>query len=260
MLSKIRMKTINRLLKSRVATLRVICSRKPLILNYQSGKVGSSSVAEYLKQTGVHEWHLHRFFNTPIHDKQPKNKIFYFIDLFIFALAVKFCKRIYVVNGFREPVSRDIAMFFHSFEHNGENPEAPYKELLDSFHQKFTVGDSHLWYDREFNRLFGINIYDIAFDKDAGYVVFRRGNLHFFIYNLSKLDTLEPQLRDFFGLKSYRLIRANDSSDKFYEGSYKQFLSQYRLKNECIEKLRKSRFYSHFYDKDEIERSIERWQ
>lgn len=260
MLSKRKIKTLTRLLRSRLATMRVILLRQSLILNYQSGKVGSSSVAEYLKRTGVHEWHLHRFFNTPIHNKLPKTKIFYFIDLFIFALAVKFCKRIYVVNGFREPVSRDIAMFFHSFEHNGENPDAPHKELLDSFHQKFNVGESHLWYDREFNRLFGVDIYDIAFDKDAGYVVFRRGKLHFFVYNLSKLDTLEPQLRIFFGLKNYRLIRANDSSDKFYVRSYKLFLSQYRPDSECIEKLRQSRFYSHFYSTNEIERNIERWQ
>lgn len=251
---------ILRLLKSRFFTLIIILRGQPLILNYQMGKVGSSSIAEYLKQNNIHEWHIHRFYNSPVHDKKKKNIFTYILDLALLHMAIRRCKKIYVITGFREPVARDISMFFHSFEKTKYDPNLSITQLEKIFRSKFDVGKSVDWFEMEFNKAFKINIYDYPYNCEEGYVSFRRGNLSFFIYDMSSLNTLENQIGEFLEIDEYQLIRANLSSNKPYRERYKKFITQFSIEDHEFLYIVSSKFVKHFFCTDELQSKIRGWK
>ncbi len=74
---------------------------------------------------------------------------------------------------------------------------------------------------------FDIDIYSQGFDRERGFRIYRHGNTEAFVYKLEKLDSLENEIRDFLDRPDFRLIRANDGSEKYlrflYEGAKERF-------------------------------------
>ena len=248
-----------RIFKSRINTFIVVMKGQSLILNYQVGKVGSSSIAEYLKQNNIHEWHIHRFYNFPVHNKNKKNTFTFILDIALLKLAKRRCKKIYVITGFREPVSRDLSMFFHSFEHTHYDDDLTFKELEAVFRSKYDIGKSVDWFELEFNKIFNINVYDFPFQTENGYTKFISNNINFFIYDMKFLNSLEKQIGEFLEIEGYRLIKSNDSSSKPYKQKYKDFTEFFSLNDVEISYVLNSQYAKHFYEKNVLEGQLKKW-
>ena len=247
-------------IKMRLVVLMIILQCRPLILNYQVGKVGSSSISEYLKQKGIREWHIHRFYHTPVLGKGKKNSLIYYFDLGLLNLAKRRCRKIYVITGFREPVARDISMFFQVFGNSFADSNLSMKELLEIFRSEFDVGKSVNWFQEEFNKAFNIDIYDYPFNSKEGYCTFSQGNISFFVYNLAALENLEREIAEFLEIDEYRLITANLSKDKSYDGIYEKFCSHFEIRDHELRGILNSRFAEHFYREGELLSELERWK
>ena len=202
---------------------------KPVILNYQMGKVGSSTVARYLRDNGAVEWHIHRFYDTPVAATRSKQRAFKALDLILLWLVIHFASKIYLVAGVRDPMSRDVAMFFQTARAlYGVDPEkVEIDELYNTFLDQFPLGAVDNWFDDELKRALGIDVFATIFDKDRGFIQLQRGQIKVFVYRLDKLDELEKELGVFFDDKKYRLIDTNVNGAKPYAESYKAFKKRY---------------------------------
>jgi len=193
------------------------------------GKVGSRTVGKYFRDKKMCMWHIHRFYDTPIHAYNRKNLIIKYTDLFILKIILMFCKKIYIVSGVRNVLDRDVSMFFHVAAefYNVNFQEANLEELKDVFRREFPMGHADSWFDMEMKKSFGIDIFETAFNKEAAYQIYERKNFKVFIYNLNRLNFLETELANFFGLKNYQLININQSEKKIYNNKYLLFRKNY---------------------------------
>jgi hypothetical protein len=216
-------------LATSVGLLGAILRRRPVILNYQMGKVRSAAVARYLRGKGAAEWHIHRFYDTPVTGPVPKQRLFKSIDLALLWLLRRFASRIYLISGVRDPLSRDVAMFFQTARSlYGVDPaSASLDELHRIFVDRFPLGAVDTWFDDELNRALGIDVFATPFDKDSGFIQLQRGRVSAFIYRLDRLDDLEGALAAFFEEKNYRLSGAEQKNAAPYAGTCEAFRAAY---------------------------------
>ena len=209
--------------------LGALLRHEPVILNYQMGKVGSSTVARYLRDRGAIEWHIHRFYDTPVAATRSKQRAFKAFDLILLRLVMHFASKIYLVAGVRDPMSRDVAMFFQTARAlYGVDPEkVEIDELYNTFVDQFPIGAVDNWFDDELKRALDIDVFAIRFDKNRGFIELQRGQIKVFVYRLDKLDELEKELAVFFDDKKYRLIDTNVNGSKPYAKTYKAFKKRY---------------------------------
>jgi len=248
--------------KKHIHILLLAIYRKEIIINYQMGKVGSSSVAAYLRKNDIFEWHIHRFYETPVHRKKGKNVYLKMIDLFLLRLVLMRCSKVRVISGFREPISRDMSMFFHNIENYYGKAWVRARttdELIELFNSDFAIGDCVGWFESELNRAFNINVYANDFDYEKGYVEFQESRVAFFIYDVRKLDSLGAALAVFLSVPEYKIIRDNVAKNKSYNKVYIDFQTKFSLGAANLEKIRESNYIRHFYSAEDRLNILCRW-
>jgi hypothetical protein len=243
-----KIKLVRVALTTHLRLLDALFRRRSIILNYQMGKVGSSTVARYLRESGAVEWHIHRFYDTPIAVIRSKQRVFKAMDLILLWLVRRFASKVYLIAGVRDPRDRDVAMFFQTAQAlYGVDPEkTDLDSLYNTFLDQFPLGAVDNWFDDELNRALGIDVFATTFDKDLGFIQLHRGRINVFVYRLDKLDSLENELAIFFGDENYRLIDTNVNGAKSYAKTYlafkKRYFGELAKKYEHFTKIRK-----HFY-------------
>ncbi len=245
-----RLKLIRMAFANYARVLGSVMTGRPVVLNYQMGKVGSSTVAKYLRDSGYCEWHIHRFYDTPVAVRKPKNRLFRALDLIVLKIVLAAPGRALIISGVRDPVSRDISMFFQVSEKLYDlAPEtAPLETMIEAFEQKFPCGACCKWFDDELKRAVGIDVFAHPFDKEAGYQVIETRRTALFLYRLDKLDRLETSLVEFFDLPDYKLIETNRNERKTYSRKYSDFKAAYATRPHTPN-LDEIRFMGHFFDR-----------
>jgi hypothetical protein len=231
--------------------LKNILFKRKLIINYQMGKVGSSTVANYFRSEGIFEWHIHRFYDTPVHRVANKNIVLKIIDRSLLMMAKMYCKEIKVVTGIRDPFKRDVSMFFHNYEVYYSNTELTKKNLpqiVSIFKDNFPIAASVNWFDEEFKKAIGVDVYKFQFSNDKGFLQIKQGKFDILIFEMTKIDVLLNEFKDFFEDDNYVLKRVNTASNKSYNELYKQFLEVTTHDFHDDERYINSTYYKHFYE------------
>lgn len=247
-------------LRGAARLVRQMLTRKGVTINYQMGKVGSSSIGEWFRQNSVGEWHIHRFFDTPVHSQRGKNKALKALDLVLFKLLMIVQKDIKIVTGVRFPLERDISMYFHNAYGIVMRPlPEPGKldEVIADFNTDFPVFASIRWFDDELKRLTGVDIFAHPFDREAGFCEIDAGRFRVFVYRLDKLDTLQPELSRFLSEPEFRLIKMNDSTSKRYTDLYRAFKKAHVRAPGPIDAA-EQRFLEYFYTPEMIDQHLRR--
>ncbi|WP_417270761.1 putative capsular polysaccharide synthesis family protein [Celeribacter sp.] len=235
-------------------------TRKGVTLNYQMGKIGSSSIGEWFRQNNIGEWHIHRFFDTPVHSRRGKNRALKVLDFAIFKLLTTLRKDIKVVTGVRFPLERDISMYFHNAYGIEMRPlpnAGEVDEVIADFNASFPVCASASWFDDELKRLTGVDIFDHPFDREKGFAEITDGRFRVFVYRLDKLDTLQSELSRFLGEPEFQLIKMNDSTSKRYTVLYRAFKKAY-VREPGMISAPEQKFLEHFYEPDMIDQHLRR--
>ena len=247
-------------LRGAARLVRHMFSSKGVTLNYQMGKVGSSSIGEWLRQNDLGEWHIHRFYDTPVHSRRGKNKALKALDLVLFRLLTILCEDIKIITGVRFPLERDISMYFHNaygIEMYPLSEPGKVDEVIADFNDAFPVLSSAQWFDDELKRLTGVDIFAHPFDREKGFTEITAGRFNVFVYRLDKLDTLQPELARFLGHPDFRLIKMNESASKRYTDLYRAFKKVYVRAPGGLDAA-EQRFLKHFYELDMIDQHLRR--
>ena len=94
------------------------------------------------------------------------------------------------------------------------------------------------WFDLEFKKATGINVYNYLFPKHKGYMTIEENNIELLIMKLEIPDALKERvIADFMHLDKFRLIRQNLGKDKMYSKTYQQFKKTIRLPSAYVRKM-----------------------
>ncbi|OEF99782.1 hypothetical protein BHF71_00985 [Vulcanibacillus modesticaldus] len=250
------------------------------IIIYQMGKVGSTSIEESIKNYSKNVIHIHSLYSQNAYDHfknyqsikfyvSLKERIRYKIFAYLKRYILRRNKRIKIITLVREPISRNISMFFQDihipifeiakffdnrYEENVNN-EMIYKMYIDKFNHEYGVD----WFDKELKRAFNIDIYDYNFDKEKGFSIIKKDNINLLVIKMEKLNELEKQIGDFLEIEDFKLKNVNISSKKWYADLYKDFKKKFSPSEEYIDTLYNSRYMKHFYSEEEINHFRNKW-
>lgn len=237
-----------------------------LVVSYQMGKVGSSSITSSLSNCiQMHSWspmNPYCYFSS-IHNGSLKGRLLedfrWYLKYKKLMKSVENCNEpIKLIIGIREPVSRNISGYFQSLT-SFRDKSITLEQCVENF---YAFGSHYLpisWFDIELKRMLGIDIYEEPFNKIDGYTQFNKGNYHILVYQQEKLSSLEEVIGRFLGERSFKLQRVNVSSDKWYSNLNRKFLETYVAPQSYLDSMYSSKYMKHFYCANEVALFRERW-
>jgi hypothetical protein len=147
--------------------------------------------------------------------------------------------------------------FYRRFQLGELSIESIRSEFLEKFSEHHFPLD---WFDTEMKPVFGIDIYEHTFPKEAGFSVIEQGNTKLLTLKLENLDTcIEKAFQTFLGLENFSLRKANTSEEQGYYPVYKRFRAEVGLPESYLDMMYESRFTRHFYSQTEIDGFRKNW-
>jgi len=225
------------------------------------GKVGSTSLFRSIK--GIHSGVVlmdHIFF--PDQNKWRLQKKWKLRRLYKW--VVENNNPINIISSVREPIGRNISMFFQCFNaYTGvsfRNACFTNKELKALFLLNFPHDEPLKFFDRTIKRSVGIDVFSKPFSKN-GYDDYSKGNKRLLVVRVDLDNEIKEQvLSDFLGILGLRLINANLGTDKEYWDLYKEFSRNVRFPEFYIEKMTESKYFHHFFGQHESNDLKSKWR
>ena len=227
------------------------------VLIYQMGKVGSSTLGESIPGAT----NMHTLYGNPpckvLFDLERRgiwSVLGYFYDL-LRQLAIKFRKEVKIITVIRDPIARNISMFFQDFPYwyieyarrNRRVNRFSDDAVVEAIYEKVFPHDYvDTWFDREIKRLTGIDVYTDPYDKDEGYQSYVKGRYKLLLVEMHSIERNWSVIEDFVGRELSR-INTNIGENKWYGPIYK--LHKLRLSNneEVNALVQGGKFYTKFY-------------
>ena len=229
------------------------------ILVYQMGKVGSTTLVESIPGAV----HLHTLYiNPPCKELLKIERPDFFMKMVGFCydllrqFAVKFRKDVKIITVIRNPIERNVSMFFQDLpywyvKYRRLCPNASrfsdVDVIQDMFEKVFPHEYPDLWFDKEIKRLTGIDVYSTGYDAELGYLKLEKGKYKVLLLEMTKINDRVDVIEEFLGYK-IDLVNVNVGNKKWYAPLY--VLHKERLINNLVaEKIVKAgRFYKKFYN------------
>ncbi|MDH3342235.1 MAG: putative capsular polysaccharide synthesis family protein [Gammaproteobacteria bacterium] len=251
--------------KYKQAIFKIALHKATPILVFQMGKVGSTSIYSALKNNypGVV---LHRH-----HIVDRDWRMHYILDW------AKKGNPIKIITPIRDPISRNVSLFFHFTEKGNEHncdistyPVSKQVELFldDSFPNEFVFPEYKSimsqnqpleWFDKNIEQYFHINVYNTPF-PECGYTSFSHNNTDLLVYRIDISDTKKEQLiKSHINFSDFSLKNKNIGSLKSYANEYKAFQEQAKLPETYLKKMCESKYFKHFYTQVEIGNIKHKW-
>lgn len=229
--------------------------KKPLVLIYQSGKVGSVSFYTAIKETGHFSvFHIHRMCKEHILERRRLSKdkgwrieagdeVGLVLQRYISAFPV-----VKLICPIREPVSRNVSAFFQNavripvdFSRLSE------KEKLALFYSEYDHQEAGKWIDSELKATTGIDVYQYPFDCERGFKVIREGNFELLIMYHDLPDKKKSDVVSDFLNDPVVIEHLHGSDQKEIADSYISMRTMVLQDDLYVDNLHKGRYYRHFY-------------
>lgn len=249
---------------------------KDVVLIYQPGKVGSSSIYYSVLNSGFEAMHVH-------------DMAYYFqscsgneLDLECFQSLMKKKKgKIKIITLVREPISRDVSMFFQLFAarnpllingmvtqnlyqsciniiqswSNRSVPDSQRKDLFiwtDYLAINKKYGAEFDWFELEMKKVFKIDILQYPFDRQKGYSIIIDTNIEVLLMKYERLSKLEHVIAGFLTLEKFELCRDNVSSEKDYKYVYQELIENIKYPKSYVDFYYKhNKYMDYFYTQEE---------
>lgn len=244
------------------------------IMVYQPGKAGSTTISESLKKVGVKASHCHYLYDVGW-DKE-------YLE---WCTETRKNYRGKIIIPIREPISRDISDYFQGLGGRLAAMLETYQfsELLEGFKKVYVnglfqetnyetkymfpwlnyvkYGYQFDFFDKELKKNFGIDVFEYPFDVEKGYSIIKQGDVEVMILQSERMNDLEQQMADFFGISDFKLVSVNVGSQKEYTYMYQNFKEQLSIPKEYVEFYYKgNKAYEHFYSEEQRSTFLEKWK
>jgi len=269
------------------------------VLVYTMGKVGSSSIANslrnQLRERSVYSVHwlnesnlqTDKEFHKKLYDINRKKGVRlnvlpeYIISGFYVNKLIKNNKqstdKLKVITLVRDPVAREVSSFFQNSERffginfgvrNKSNEEVFLKQLLDIYLSDF-IGKNGIdfldanpltWFDEGIKEVLNVNIYNSRFPKEKGYKLFKKGRVEVLLIRLEDLNECFREASGQLLGKGREIIKhENTAKEKSYASIYAAFKERIVLPEWYLDKMYESKYAKHFYTQKEITDFKARW-
>ena len=193
-------------------------------------------------------------------------------------------KKIKIIGTVREPIARDYSAFWQAFTEGGgerirlmQNMTGGLQELYDRYVKMLQKGNKNIrdtlgmatpwtwcnefeWFEEQYHEQLGINLYDIPFNKEKGYLRFTVGTYDIFILQLEKMENAFEDLKAFLENDSIKMIWKHKASDKWFSLAYGQFRDEVRIPREYFDGYYyNNKMLNHFYSEKDIEDFKKKW-
>jgi len=241
------------------------------ILIYQMGKVGSTSLAKALGERAlqIHNfypsnepWSHKPFYRSSLY-KRPVHWIFYRL----IREGVRRRSKLKIITLVRDPISRNISMYFHHLHYrlayyfSEIRPSRDSREgidaLVDCFRETFDHRYPLDWFDNELKRFTGVDVYEYAFDAVTGWSKIEVGGISLLIVQTERLRDCWHAVEEFCGRK-LEFLEDNQGRRKWYGTLYSEFLDRYSLSADELDEIYSSRYATFFFS--EKTRAELRWK
>jgi hypothetical protein len=117
-----------------------------------------------------------------------------------------------------------------------------------------------VWFQRQLQPVFGIDVFATAFPKERGYAIYATKDVSLLVIKLEMLEECASQaMRDFLGIDEFLLRNSNIGEEKEYKDMYKSFLRSIALPDEYLNRMYNSEYAQHFYTDAELQHFRMRW-
>jgi Putative capsular polysaccharide synthesis protein len=256
----------------------------PVLLLYQMGKVGSSTMFASLRAAGytdavkVHylsdqglaradELYAAAPVRLPVPYRAETERIRELLRSRRHEVEWK------VISLVREPIARDVSALIQMVDMlrpdlvQGGTPDV--RAIVRAVRSQF-LGFSERrsytcrWFDDELRAVFGIDVFGAAFDPGPGWMRLKQDHVDLLVLRLESLDeTIGPATAEFLGAP-IQLVRHSSRSDAKLQAAYRKpwydgIVSGVRLPRALCQRIYESRYSRHFYSADERGQFTERW-
>lgn len=198
-------------------------------------------------------------------------------------------KKVKIITGLRDPISQNISMFFEmadklywnrdEYWENSGNVQALFDEFvmdenryqrgmplvnpLSAGYKKAYGFDAFLiqhFFESQFEKNLGIDLYSQEFDKEKGCSVFTKDNIEVFQFQLEKLNEIKDELFEFLHIEQRELVMGNVASDKWYHPYYQEARNELKFSKDYVKNCYQSRCVNHFYSDKDIRKMQAVWE
>lgn len=244
------------------------------VLVYVMSKVASSTVAQALRpfhQFGVVQVHrIHPENIKKILTKMetiglPRNQVTIdILGLSVYKNIIAAGRKAKIITLVREPIARNVSFYFQVLDHLWQTTDAyqqiELQQLLDEFYERFDHSITLTWFDNEFKRVLGIDVYAHKFPKDKGYLRIQTERYDVLVMRTDVDDEVKKRcLEEFLGVTGVSLMSENIGADKKYGETYRRFLEGIHFSDEYIDAMLNSRYAQHFFTAEERVRLHAKW-
>lgn len=172
-----------------------------------------------------------------------------------------------IVSVFREPIARNVSVFFLSidtfiknFQDRYQRGELDNKTLMKIFLERFPHDQPLEWFDQEVRDVFGIDVYTRPFPQDRGYLMINTGNIRLLLIKLEKLnDCYKNAFQEFLDVEIPNLQHTHVTELDPFKPMYTDFVRNATFPTEYLDRMYESAFSRHFYSAAEIDEFRKKW-
>lgn len=244
---------------------------KELIFACMPPKTGDFTIANTLEKYGVcgiNLWHTSSVMNS-------------YVKQLIKGRTIK------IITAVREPIAQNLSQVFQIVQDTGKYGWWLHKECwedggdVSAIFEKYVQDERtmfedgvekrdiwrlpypclvQLYFQSEFEKKQGFNIYDYPFDKEKGYSIIKLPEAEIFVYQLERLNDIQGKLFEFLGVENGELVNGNEAKDKWYYECYTKAKKEIKFSREYFEWCYNSEYTKHFYSEKDIEKYKVQWE
>jgi hypothetical protein len=239
-----------------------------ILLIYQLGKVGSSTVYATLKQIYGSERLIHLHFLSDRFKRRAAGLAKYEWHLGQIKRVERLrnenpSSRIKIISLVREPIGRNVSDLFQNPQNYLEKGESlgstHVDKLIRIYKQKNSYDYTLNWFDNEFRPYTGVDVYQHSFDHSQGFAIFSQQEFDILIIKMESLNSCYKRaFSEFLNLELTELTISNESNSKDTSQLSKQLKSRIRFSEDELSEAYSSKYAQHFY-RDDISLLTKKW-
>jgi hypothetical protein len=230
---------------------------------YTTGRVGSTSLYNSLNEhPDVFAFKIESLATEAKRQKRGSRAWFY-------EHIVKAKRPAKLITVVRDPLALMLGEFYSKLHWiTGRNLETDFPkvdELVHLFNTVYFEEHRHLeklrWFEKEYQAVLGINIYQEPSPAQNGFISFTSGNYNVLIQQLEQDNALRSQqVAEFLALSDFTIRRDNVRSEKIAGGGYEDFKKQVIVLPQHLDTVYKSDYANYCYSPSQIEAFRETWK